>query len=231
MDFISSANDDQVALSLEDKRFLTIVSNGIHIKDGKKFEISLPLKEGNIRFPDNKAVVTRRMLNLKGKLKKNSKLQDDYVNFMKDLIDKGYAEKVPASELNLANGKVWFIPHHGVYHPRKPTKIRVVFDCSFTHDNVSLNKCLLKGPDLTNNLVGILCRFRNHAIGFTCDIEAMYHQVFVNEEDRNLLRFLWFENHNLDGKIIQYGMALHLFGAKSSPSIANFALKAVADKF
>lgn len=27
-------------------------------------------------------------------------------------------------------GYTWYIPHHGVYHPRKLEKIRVVFDYS-----------------------------------------------------------------------------------------------------
>ena len=42
------------------------------------------------------------------------------------MIDKGQAEKVPDNELHLDNGRVWYIPHHGVYHPQKPDKIRVV---------------------------------------------------------------------------------------------------------
>ena len=36
------------------------------------------------------------------------------------MIKKGYAEKVERVEEN-----VWYIPHHGVYHPKKPNKIRV----------------------------------------------------------------------------------------------------------
>lgn len=47
-------------------------------------------------------------------------------------------------------GNTWYIPHHGVYHPRKPEKIRVVFDCSAKFAGTSLNDHLLTGPDLTN---------------------------------------------------------------------------------
>ena len=55
---------------------------------------------------------------------------------------------------------LWYIPHHGVYHPKKPDKLRVVFDCSAEFQGHSLNRHLLQGPDLTNSLVGVLCRFR-----------------------------------------------------------------------
>lgn len=51
---------------------------------------------------------------------------------MKDVIAKKYAEIVPEEELDHESGKVWFIPHHGVYHPRKKT-LRVVFDCTSTY--------------------------------------------------------------------------------------------------
>ena len=74
-------------------------------------------------------------------------------------------------------GKTWFIPHHGVYHPHKPGKIRVVFDCSAKYKGKSLNDLLLKGPDLTNSLLGVLTRFRQEHVEVMVDIEAMFHQV------------------------------------------------------
>lgn len=109
---------------------------------------------------------------------------------MKGLIDKGHAKKVPPEEIALANGRIWYIPHHGVYHPQKPDKIRVVFDASSEFKGESLNKHLLQGPDLTNNLVGVLSRFRKEHVAFMCDIEGMFLQVQVAPEHRNFLRFL-----------------------------------------
>lgn len=44
---------------------------------------------------------------------------------MKELINRGYAEEAPGQDLNFNDG-VWYIPHHGVYRPKKPDKIRVV---------------------------------------------------------------------------------------------------------
>ena len=42
----------------------------------------------------------------------------------------------------------------------KPSKIRVEFDAGARYKNTSLNENLPKGPDLLNNPVGILLRFR-----------------------------------------------------------------------
>ena len=147
---------------------------------------------------------------------------------MKKIIASGYAERVPEmSESKHTPGdqaarkrNVWYIPHHGVYHPKKPKKIRVVFDCAAVHEGESLNKHLLQGPDLKNNLTGVLCSFRQEPIAFMCDIEAMFHQVKGNEEQRDLLRFLWWEEGDLSKEPKEYRMTVHLFGATSSPGCA-----------
>ena len=64
-----------------------------------------------------------------------------------------------------------------------------------------------------------------------CDIEGMFHQVHVNPEHRNFLRFLWWENGNFDNEPLEFRMTVHLFGASSSPGCANFALKKIASDY
>jgi len=60
------------------------------------------------------------------------------------------------------------------------------------------------------------------------DIEAMYHQVKVPERHREYLRFLWWPNGEMNKEPNEYEMCVHLFGAISSPSCANFALRQAA---
>ena len=126
------------------------------------------------------------------------------------------------------DGGVNYIPHHGVYHPKKPDKLRVVFDCSAKYKGQSLNDHLLQGPNLTNTLIGVLCRFRKEPIAFMCDIEAMFHQLKVDPRHRDFLRFLWWEDGNLNSNPVEFRMNVHLFGATSSPGCANFGLKQAA---
>ena len=117
--------------------------------------------------------------------------------------------------------------HHGVYHPTKK-KIRVVFDCSAQVDGVSLNDVLLQGPDLTSSLVGVLMRFRLETVAVMGDIEAMFYQVRVPKSQRKFLRFFWWPGNNFNVETQEYEMCVHLFGALSSPSCANFALRQAA---
>lgn len=65
-------------------------------------------------------------------------------------------------------------------------------------------------------------------MAFSCDIEAMFHQFFVNEEHRDMLRFLWWEGGDLQRTPTEYRMKVHPFGAGSSPGCANFGLTRAA---
>lgn len=79
-----------------------------------------------------------------------------------------------------------------------------------------------------NLLCGVLCRFRKERIAFVCDIEQMFYQFNVNVEHRNYLRFLWWNEGDLEKDPTVYRMTVYLFGAVSSPACANFALKQAA---
>ena len=88
---------------------------------------------------------------------------------------------------------------------------------------------MLQGPDQTNQLVGVLIRFRQERIGLVSDIESMFHQVLVDPRDCNALRFFWWPNAALTAEMEEYRMVQHLFGVTSSPSVANFCLRKTAD--
>ena len=116
----------------------------------------LPLKDPNTKLPNNRDVALHRLKQLKRRFAPDEKYRNDYLTFMNTVIQSGYAEKVPTRKEDEGenNQQVWSIPHNGVYHPKK----RLVFDCSAELKGESLNKHLLQGPDMTNNLTGVVCR-------------------------------------------------------------------------
>ena len=95
-------------------------------------------------------------------------------------------------------GKIWYISHHAVYHPSKPGKKCVVFDCSAEFEGKLINKELLSGPGLTNQIFSILIRFREEKVAAMADVESMYHQVQVSENQQTYLKFLWWENQDIE---------------------------------
>ena len=94
------------------------------------------------------------------------------------------------------------------------------------YQGVALNDKLLPGPDLLQSLIGIIFRFREHQIALSADIEALFLQLAVPKDDSRCLRFLWREDPERRIEIYEY--TRHVFGAKSSPTCANYALHQVA---
>ena len=207
---------------------MSILENNIKQRSDGHYEVPLPLKSDSVTLPYNNSLAEKRWNQLRARFKKNPKLFDDYQAFMKDVITL-CAERVPKDHLRIRDGKINYVPQTGVYHPKKPDQIRVVFDCSAQFEGVSLNDCLLQGPDLTNGLLGVLCRFCQERVAFRTDIKSMFHQFMVAEDHHDLLRFLWWEDGDPNKPVVEYRMKVHLFGASSSPGCANFGLKKAAD--
>ena len=217
---------EEKTMSQDDLKFMNIMQQSICKEDTGHYVMPLPFRNGRPDLPNNKTTARQRLEGLKRRLKNQPRYLEDYRQFIDQMIDRGDAEEVPQTETEPRQS--WYIPHHGVYHPKKPNKIRVVFDCSARHRGTSLNDHLLQGPDLLNSLVGVLCRFREDPIAIIGDVEKMFHQFRVEPEDRDYLRFLWWRNADLDKEPTVYRMKVHLFGAASSPGCANFGLKQLA---
>ena len=56
------------------------------------------------------------------------------------------------------------------------------------------------------------------------DIEAMFYQVFVANQHRSLLSFLWWENVDIKKQPWEYHMNIHVFGG-TFPSCSNCTLQ------
>lgn len=220
-------SEDGKKVSQDDILFINKMKENIKKNSQGHYEMPLPFKE-RPTLPDNIQLATARLNHLRRKLSKDKTLHQHYTNFMREIIDRGDAEET--KEIGV-EGESWYLPHHGVYHSKKPGKLRVVFDCSAKYENTCLNDHLLQGPDMINNLNGILIRFRQHPVALMCDVEKMFHQFHVEEADRNYLRFLWWKNGEIDRKPDVFRMKVHLFGATSSPACANYGLKHLAQEY
>ena len=225
----NEVKSESSCMSQEDIRFMSLLQTEARLVSGH-YELPLPFRRDDVAMPNNRSQAVQRMGAIKKRFEVNEKFKSDYTKFMNDIIDKGYARGI-CSEQNSAesDSKQWYLPHHGVYHPQKPNKIRVVFDCSSQYAGKSLNQQLLSGPNQTNSLLGILIRFRQERVAFLADIEAMFYQVRIAEKHTNFTRFVWWPNGDMKSELADYTMTVHLFGATSSPGCAQFALKKTAD--
>ena len=160
-------------------------------------------------------------------MEKDPEFHEQYSGVMNNYLAEGSSRRVPDEEVPTLK-PIWYLPHHAVWHPRKPAEPRVVFDCASKSGGVSLNDQLLQGPENTSSLIGVILRFRVNSVAVAADVRRMFHQVFVSPEDRGALCYLWFPDGDLTKDPKTYQMLVHIFGATSSPSVCGYALRKTA---
>ena len=208
---------------------MQIIEDTTRLVDGR-YEVGMLWKKDERQFPNNLVMAKQRLESLRRRLTKsgNEEMATKYREVMDSHISSGFARKLSEKELSTESSNHWYLPHHPVTNLTKPGKERIVFDAAAEYEGTSLNKNLLSGPGMANSLVGVLLRFRQDTIGIAADIEGMFHQIRVRKEDQDSLRFLWWTNGYDDPPDV-YVMLVHIFGAASSPCVANSTLRRIAD--
>lgn len=87
------------AFSQEDRKFLAIVKDGIHHCENGHYEMPLPLKERTPNLPNNHVVALWQLNQLQRRFESNKKYKEDCIAFMENMIQYGYAEKVPSKKM------------------------------------------------------------------------------------------------------------------------------------
>ena len=193
--------------------------------DGRHYEVALPWKEDCFPRTNNYRMCEIRLRSLHFKLKKDPDLLRDYDKIIREQEQTGIVERVHEEESSstVNNARIYYSPHHAVIRKdRETTKVRVVYDGSAkaSKEELSLNDCLETGDNYIPHIFDMLARFRNNPIGLTADIEKAFLMVSIKEEERNMLRFLWFDNPEQDRpRIAQFRFNRLLFGLRPSPSI------------
>ncbi|UYV69201.1 hypothetical protein LAZ67_6002812 [Cordylochernes scorpioides] len=73
-------------------------------------------------------------------------------------------------------------------------------------------------------IMELLMRFREKRIGFTADIRRAFQTIEVREEDRDAMRFLWWQNQ-YENQVQVYRHTRVMFGATCSPFILGTVLE------
>ena len=212
--------------SSSDARAQEILENTT-VHNGKRYNVRMLWAEDNIELPNNYFSALVQLKSLEKRFTKDQTLREKYSNTIKEDLDQGYVVRVKdAHKVESRSEREWYLPHHPVVNPNKPGKVCRVLNGAANFHGASLNKSLLTGPDLPQNLIYVLLRFRQHPFAVSADIEGMFLQVGVLPCDQTSLRFLWREDPTSNVVVHQY--TRHIFGAKDSPTCANYALQRTA---
>ena len=117
--------------------------------------------------------------------------------------------------------------HHAVLREDKATtKLRIVYNASSKTCGPLLNDCLYTGPKSGQKIMDILLQFRIHRVAMAADIEKAFLMISVQEEDRDVLRFLWVKDLKDDvPDVTVLRFTRVVFGVSASPFLLNATIK------
>ena len=220
--------DDFEGMSQDDQKVLKFWEENVDRTRDGNYVLGIPWKNPEENLPNNFSMAYSRLQSLLKNLDKNG-MRDAYNDEIWKMVEKGNAEvvperdiKVPVSETNNQDKKIWYLPHRPVVNPKKPGKIRPVHDCAATFQGQSLNSQVHRGPDVVNKLLPVLLRFRERPYAWQADIQDMYYRVQLPDHDKDALRFLWVSD---DNNLIFFRCKGHLFGGVWCSSAATYALR------
>ncbi|XP_062547153.1 uncharacterized protein LOC134212888 [Armigeres subalbatus] len=212
-----------IAIPLEsedDKRARKILETTTRRVNGR-FETGLLWKYNKPSFPNSYPLAVRRMQSLERQLAKEPGLRERVNEQIADYELKGYAHRITPEEAESANpDRVWYLPLGIVRNPKKPEKVRLIWDAAARVNGVSLNDMLIKGPDMLTSLFAVLLRFRQRPVAVCGDIREMFHQVRIIQQDRQSQRFVYREQLDQEPQI--FVMDVATFGATCSPCSAQY---------
>ena len=187
--------------------------------------MQLPWKGHLPPLPDNYHLCQTRLFGLIKRLKQDPHIRCEYDNIIRDQIQQGIVEIVEYQR-NTIN-KLHYLPHHCVIREDKTTtKLRIAYDASAKTNGSSFNDCLYAGPSFDQKIADILIRFRSYPVALVADIEKAFLMISIAEEDRDVLRFLWFESIGSELPRVQVlRFTRVVIGVSSSPFLLNATIR------
>ncbi|XP_033228966.1 uncharacterized protein LOC117180581 [Belonocnema kinseyi] len=189
-----------------------------------RYIVKLPFKEDSNGLGESYSHALKRFHSLERSLGRNPELKDKYITFMSEYSELDHMSEDQSA--SIYDG--YFLPHHAIIKQSSlTTKLRTVFDASAkTSNGNSLNDILMVGPNIQEDLFSLLIRFRSHIFAITADIEKMYRQILVNENDQKFRKILWRENSHQPVKIFR--LKTVTYGTSSASFLATRTLVQLA---
>ena len=198
-------------------------------KIGQQWMIPYPWKRVPKFLPDNRSLALKQLEGTECHLKLNLDQAKACDKQMTEMVKLNFCRKLSEDKVKNYKGPVHYILHHAVIRPeKKSTPIRIVLNSSSMFEGHKLNNYWMKGPDLLNNLFGVVLRFREKEVALVGDISKMYHRILLPERDQHV-RFLWRNLETLREPNV-YVKTVLTFGDKPAPVMAQTALRKTAEE-
>ena len=157
-------------------------------KQDGRYGVGFPWIPGATITNTNEALSRKRLENVERKLSRDEKLKGEYGGIVEEQLRAGVIEEAPKSP---SGKRVFYMPHKPIIKQGTvTTKVRMVFDASAKPQLLtnSINDDMFTGPPLQPFLWDIMVRVRMSTSLLLGDIEKVFLQIGVKEEDRDAFR-------------------------------------------
>lgn len=177
-------------------------------------------------LPTNFGIAFGRLKSLLRRLDTNT--LKDYEDILQEQLEAGVIEVVDPEPFDSQQlPPVHYLPHHIVKQEGK--RGRIVYDASTkVKEQKSLNETMYKGPSMLEDLTGLLIKFRAGKIGIVGDVEKAFLQVGLQEEARDVTRFLWIKDitkEPTEENLLHLRFSRVPFGIISSPFLLTATIR------
>jgi hypothetical protein len=204
----------------KEKKVLDNFDENHKMVDGK-LEVKILWEEEkkiSLKTDNNYHIAMKRYVSNEKTLEKKG-VKEDYDKNFKKSLELGHSSKVPNPDPHEKNQHI--MPHFGVIRPGSAsTPVRVVFDAATkTRAGVTLNDCMHPGPNLQPDLFTIVTRLRWGKKVIQGDVQMMFPQIRLADEDKPYFRFLWSDSDKVKPEIYQHER--YPFGISVAPFVAQ----------
>ncbi|XP_045451572.1 uncharacterized protein LOC123660559 [Melitaea cinxia] len=221
---IEDINENE-EMSFEDYQCLQKYKETTFRQSDGKYVVRLPLhSDADEKLGLSEPTACAQFYQLERKFDKNKNLTYNYKQFINEYINLGHMHLITKANMT----PLYYMPHHAIERPDSiTTSLRVVFNASGkTTSGVSLNDVLYRGPNLQQELLILVLKWRQYKYAFTADLEKMFRQIILHPDDQRYQCIVWRDNSNQP--LNRYQLNTVTYGTKSAPFLAMMTLKQLA---
>ena len=239
MDCKNSDKTEKISLREECEMF-EIRKSVVLDLENKRIQCSLPLIGEESDFLScNRERALKILVQQCRKYYKDEDTKETILKAFAKLFDNGHAKFVsdltPEECKFLEKQIQYHIPWRVVFSGSPTTPCRPVLDASsrtsFRKDKTggkSLNDLVAKGKVETLNLVKVLIRFCIGKFALTGDLKQFYNACKLGADQWNLQRFLWIDDLDPEGKVLEAVITTLIYGVRSVAAQSELALSDLA---
>lgn len=195
-----------------------------------RYTVNLPIQQDKLQELGNSFnMAYRYLLQQESRMLKNPDLYTQYKAFIQEFVELGHAHYVDNFSPN--DKHAYYMPHFAIIKPDSvSTKLRTVFNGSaVSSSGLALNDILYEGPNIYNDILDVLLRFRLHKFAFSCDIVKMFRGIFINPQQTHLQRILWRDSKTEPLKCLELDTVT--YGTKCAPYLACRTMLDLAERY